>query len=288
MVRFLTIMNIIPGGNMTQPVKQIENTLKIIKMKTDIVPKIGIILGTGLGRLVNNINISNSISYKDLPHFPLSTVESHEGRLIFGKLSGKSVVCMQGRFHHYEGYGMKEVTFPVRVLKKLGANILIVSNAAGGLNPLFERGDVMLITDHINMLPENPLRGANDESLGPRFPDMIEVYKRDYIKLFEKIALEKNIPIKKGVYVSLPGPCFETPAEYRMLRIIGADAVGMSTVPEVIVARHMGMEVLGISIITDMGLPDILEPVSHEIVIKAAEEAEPKLAKLVTAFVKAL
>ncbi len=273
---------------MTQPVKQIENTLKIIKMKTDMVPKIGIILGTGLGRLVNNINISNSISYKDLPHFPLSTVESHEGRLIFGKLSGKSVVCMQGRFHHYEGYGMKEVTFPVRVLKKLGANILIVSNAAGGLNPLFERGDVMLITDHINMLPENPLRGANDESLGPRFPDMIEVYKRDYIKLFEKIALEEKIPIKKGVYVSLPGPCFETPAEYRMLRIIGADAVGMSTVPEVIVARHMGMEVLGISIITDMGLPDILEPVSHEIVIKAAEEAEPKLAKLVTAFVKAL
>ncbi|MCK4330443.1 purine-nucleoside phosphorylase [candidate division WOR-3 bacterium] len=273
---------------MTQLVNQINDAVKTIKKTTDIVPKIGIILGTGLGRLVNNINIINTISYKDIPHFPVSTVESHEGRLIFGSLSGKSIVCMQGRFHYYEGYGMKEVTFPVRVLKKLGAEILIVSNASGGLNPLFERGDVMLITDHINMLPENPLRGENDETLGPRFLDMMEVYKRDFIKLSEKVALEEKIPIKKGVYVSLQGPCFETPAEYRMLRIIGADAVGMSTVPEVIVARHMGMEVLGISIITDMGLPDILEPVSHEIVIKAAEEAEPKLAKLVTAFVKAL
>lgn len=267
---------------------QIDDAIKAIRKITQLTPKVAIILGTGLGRLVDSIDISDTISYKDLPHFPLSTVESHVGRLIFGNLSDKPVVCMQGRFHYYEGYGMKDVTFPIRVLKKLGANILIVSNAAGGLNPLFERGDVMLITDHINLLPENPLRGENDETLGPRFPDMIESYKRDFIKLAEEVALEAKIPLKKGVYAALQGPCFETPAEYRMLRTIGADAVGMSTVPEVIVARHMGMDVLGISIITDMCLPDILEPVSHEIVIKAAEEAEPKLAKLVNSFVKAL
>jgi len=276
------------GGFMTELSREINDATKIIRKTTNIVPQIAIILGTGLGKLVQNIDINTTISYKDIPHFPVSTVESHEGRLIFGYLSGKPVVCMQGRFHYYEGYGMKEVTFPVRVMKNLGADILLVSNAAGGLNPLFERGDVMLITDHINLLPENPLRGENDESLGPRFPDMLGVYDRDFIKLAEKVALQEKISIRKGVYVSLQGPCFETPAEYRMLRIIGADAVGMSTVPEVIVARHMKMKVLGISIITDMGLPDILEPVSHEIVIKAAEEAEPKLTKLVTAFVKAL
>ncbi len=273
---------------MTELSKEINDAVKAIRKAADMTPKIAIILGTGLGKLVQNIDISATISYKEIPHFPISTVESHEGRLIFGQLSGKSVVCMQGRFHYYEGYTMKEVTFPVRVMKKLGANILIVSNATGGLNPLFERGDVMLITDHINLLPENPLRGKNDESLGPRFPDMLGVYDRDFIKLAEEVALQEKIPVRKGVYVSLQGPCFETPAEYRMLRIIGADAVGMSTVPEVIVARHMEMKVLGISIITDMGLPDILEPVSHEIVIKAAEEAEPKLTKLVTAFVKRL
>lgn len=273
---------------MTELSKEINDAVKAIRKVTDITPKIAIILGTGLGKLVQNIDISATISYKEIPHFPISTVESHEGRLIFGQLGGKSVVCMQGRFHYYEGYTMKEITFPVRVIKKLGANILIVSNATGGLNPLFERGDVMLITDHINLLPENPLRGKNDESLGPRFPDMLGVYDRDFIKLAEEVALQEKIPVRKGVYVSLQGPCFETPAEYRMLRIIGADAVGMSTVPEVIVARHMEMKVFGISIITDMGLPDILEPVSHEIVIKAAEEAEPKLTKLVTAFVKRL
>jgi purine-nucleoside phosphorylase len=273
---------------MTELLGEINDAVKAISNITNMTPQIAIILGTGLGKLVQNIDIGATISYKDIPHFPISTVESHEGRLIFGYLSGKSVVCMQGRFHYYEGYGMKEVTFPVRAMKKLGADILIVSNAAGGLNPLFERGDVMLITDHINLLPENPLRGKNDESLGPRFPDMLGTYNRDFIKLAEKIALQEKIPVRKGVYISLQGPCFETPAEYRMLRIIGADAVGMSTVPEVIVAKHMGMKVLGISIITDMGLPDIMEPVSHEIVIKAAEEAEPKLAKLATAFVKAL
>ncbi len=269
-------------------IKQIEEAIGAIRKITDISPRIAIILGTGLGKLVNNIDIKKTISYKEIPHFPLSTVESHEGRLIFGNLGGKDVVCMQGRFHYYEGYTMKEVAFPVRVLNKLGASILIVSNAAGGLNPLFERGDVMLLTDHINMLPENPLRGKNEEKLGTRFPDMMEPYKRDFIRLAEKVALEEKIFLKKGVYAALQGPCFETPAEYRMLRAIGADAVGMSTVPEVIAARHMGMDVIGISIITDMGLPDVLEPVSHEIVIKAAEEAEPKLARLVTSFVRAL
>ncbi|OYD17340.1 purine-nucleoside phosphorylase [candidate division WOR-3 bacterium JGI_Cruoil_03_44_89] len=273
---------------MTELSREINDAVGAIRKTTDMIPQVAIILGTGLGRLVQSIDIKATISYKEIPNFPLSTVESHEGRLIFGYLSGKSVVCMQGRFHYYEGYGMKEVTFPVRVMKKLGADILIVSNATGGLNPLFERGDVMLITDHINFLPENPLRGKNDESLGPRFPDMLEVYSRDFIKLAEGVALQEKIPVRKGVYISLQGPCFETPAEYRMLRILGADAVGMSTVPEAIAARHMGMKVLGISIITDMGLPDIQEPVSHEIVIKAAEEAEPKLTKLVTAFVKAL
>lgn len=266
--------------------EKIEDSVRVIRETTSISPKIAIILGTGLGKLVENIDIRTTISYKDIPHFSLSTVEGHKGRLIFGTIEGKDIVCMQGRFHYYEGYGFKEVAFPVRVLKKLGAEILVVSNAAGGMNPLFERGDVMLITDHINLLPGNPLIGENDERLGPRFPDMLGVYDREFIKLAEEVALDLRIPVKKGVYVALPGPCFETPAEYRMLRIIGADAVGMSTVPEVIVARHMGMRVLGLSIISDMGLPDVVEPISHEIVIKAAEEAEPKLTGIVTKFIK--
>lgn len=268
--------------------EKIEASVKAIRETISISPKIAIILGTGLGGLVERIDIKTTISYKDIPHFPISTIEGHEGRLIFGTMDCKDVVCMQGRFHYYEGYGMKEVTFPVRVLRKLGADILIVSNATGGLNPLFERGDVMLITDHINFFPENPLRGENDESLGPRFLDMLSAYDREFIKLAEKVALDMKIPVRKGVYLGLQGPCFETPAEYRMLRIMGADAVGMSTVPEVIVARHMGMKVLGISIISDMGLPDLVEPVSHEIVMKAAGEAEPKLTRIVTGFIKAI
>ncbi|MCK4352802.1 purine-nucleoside phosphorylase [candidate division WOR-3 bacterium] len=261
--------------------KLIDETIGIIRQKTNFKPKIGVILGTGLGRLVNSIKEEVSIPYKGLPHFPIPTVESHTGRLIFGTLSQKPIVAMQGRFHYYEGYSMLEVTFPVRVLKFLGCDILIVSNAAGGVNPLFERGDVMIICDHINLMPENPLRGENDESIGPRFPDMLNAYDKKLIKLTEKVALKQGIAVKKGVYVGFPGPCFETGAEYRMIRRIGADAVGMSTIPEVIVAGHMGMQVLGLSIITDLCFPDVLEPVSHEIVIAAANRAEPKLTSLI-------
>lgn len=266
--------------------EMINETVKAIRKETKVNPKIGIILGTGLGRLGERIKVETSISYKKLPNFPVSTVESHEGRLILGTLGGKKVVAMQGRFHYYEGYSMKEVTFPVRVMKALGCEIMIVSNAAGGINPLFNRGDVMLISDHINFFPDSPLRGKNEESLGPRFPDMLNTYDRKLLELAEKVALKERIPVRKGVYFGLQGPCFETPAEYRVIKILGADAVGMSTVPEVIVARHCGIKVLGVSIITDMGLPDILEPVSHIIVIKAANEAEPKMTKLIEAVVK--
>lgn len=264
----------------------IDETVKVIRKKTGFEPRIGIILGTGLGKLVQSIKVEASIPYKGLPHFPEATVESHEGSLIFGMLSGKPVVAMKGRFHYYEGYSMQQVTFPVRVMKFLGCEYLIVSNACGGVNPYFSRGDVMLICDHISLLPDNPLRGKNDGSLGPRFPDMFNAYDKELIELAERVALNHGIGVKKGVYVAMQGPCFETFAEYRMVRNIGGDAVGMSTVPEVIVARHMGMKVLGISIITDLCFPDIPQPVSHEIVIKAASEAEPKLTKLVEEVVK--
>ena len=267
---------------------QIEETIIAIRSRTNFEPQIGIILGTGLGRLVESIDKEISIPYKELPNFPESTVESHEGRLIFGRLSGKPVVAMQGRFHYYEGYSMAEVTFPVRVMKYLGCNTLIVSNASGGVNPFFNRGDVMLICDHISLLPDNPLRGRNDESLGPRFPDMYNAYDKTLIELAEKVAIQHRLGIKKGVYVAMQGSCFETFAEYRMIRNIGGDAVGMSTIPEVIVARHMGMKVMGISIITDLCFPDNPQAVSHEIVIKAANEAEPKLTKLVEEVVKEL
>ncbi|MFA5034050.1 MAG: purine-nucleoside phosphorylase [bacterium] len=266
----------------------INKTVDAIRKETKMKPEIGIILGTGLGRLAGSIKVETSIPYNKIPDFPISTVESHKGRLLFGTLGGKKVVAMQGRFHYYEGYSMQEVTFPVRVLKALGCKIMVVSNAAGGINPLFNRGDVMLISDHINFFPEHPLRGKNDDSIGPRFPDMLNIYDRDLLALAEKVALEQRIPVRKGVYLGLQGPCFETPAEYRMIKILGADAVGMSTVPEVIVARHCGLKVIGMSIITDMGLPDILEPVSAAVVIKAANEAEPKLAKLVEAIVSKL
>lgn len=274
------------GGIMKEMKKRIEECIREIKRHTNFTPQIGIILGTGLGKLTESIKAEKIIPYKKLPHFPIPTVESHEGKLIFGLLSNKKIVAMQGRFHYYEGYSMDEITFPVRVMKFLGVDTLIVSNAAGGLNPLFERGDVMIISDHINLLGVNPLRGPNDESLGPRFPDMFNTYDKQLIKLTEEVALRQCIPVKKGVYVALQGPTFETAAEYRMLRIIGADAVGMSTVPEVIVARHMSIRVLGLSIITDLGLPDAMEPVSHKIVIAAANKAEPLLTKLIEGVVK--
>ncbi len=265
--------------------EQIKETINIIKTKTDLVPSIAIILGTGLGSLTKEIEKDCEIPYTELPHFAESTVESHEGKLIFGTLNGKKVVAMQGRFHLYEGYTMKQITFPVRVMHALGAKTLLVSNACGGLNPLFKRGDIMLMTDHINLLGDNPLIGANDEEMGPRFPDMCEAYTKKLIELAEQKALELKIKVQKGVYVAVSGPNLETAAEYRMLRITGADVVGMSTIPEVIVAVHSGMQVLGFSIVTDMGLPDALEPVDIKEIIKISEETEPRLTKLMKSVV---
>ncbi len=261
--------------------KEVEEAVDYVRTLTRVRPPIGIILGTGLGGLADEIETETSISYEKIPHFPVSTVESHAGRFLFGKLGGKDVVAMQGRFHHYEGYDLKQVTFPVRVMKELGIVILIVSNAAGGLNPQFEVGDLVMITDHINFQGVNPLTGPNDESLGPRFPDMYDCYNAELRSLAERLAIEERIPLRKGVYVGVTGPNLETAAEYRFLRIMGADLVGMSTVPEVIVARHQGTKVLGFSLVTDMGLPDALEPCTLEKIIAAADKAEPKLTALV-------
>ncbi len=247
---------------------------------------VGIILGTGLGALADRIEQETVIPYSEIPHFPISTVESHAGRLILGRLEGKSIVAMQGRFHYYEGYSAREIAYPVRVMKELGASTLIVSNAAGGLNPQFRAGDVMIIEDHINLLGVNPLIGPNDNRLGERFPDMSEPYSKELIALARKVALQNAIPTQMGVYVSVPGPNLETRAEYRYLRMIGADAVGMSTVPEVIVAAHAKMRTLGISVITDMGLPDALEPASLERILKNAAEAEPKMNQIIQGVLK--
>jgi purine-nucleoside phosphorylase len=255
----------------------ILETVDYLRTRTDSAPRIGIILGTGLGALVREMERDIEIDYADIPHFPISTVESHNGKLIFGSLGGVRVVVLQGRFHYYEGYSLAQVTFPVRVMKFLGVDTLIVSNAAGGMNPLFRRGDLMLIHDHINLIGDNPLIGPNDEQLGPRFPDMSEPYSRELMKLAERTALDLKIPMRSGVFVAVAGPNFETRAEYRFLRMIGADAVGMSTVPEDIVAVHMGMKVLGFSIITDECFPDSLESVNVPAIINAAREAEPKL-----------
>lgn len=251
-------------------------------------PDIGIILGTGLGGVANKIENPVEIPYEKIPNFPVSTVKGHEGMLIGGMLSGKKVCAMKGRFHYYEGYDMGKVTYGAKLLCFLGIYVMIVSNAAGGLNPQFRRGDIMVITDHINFFPEHPLRGPNDEKLGVRFPDMYNTYDKDLVKLTEDTALEIGIKVRKGVYFGLQGPTFETAAEYRMIRVFGADAVGMSTVPEVIVARWMGIKVLGLSIISDMGLPDALLPINHEIVLKASSEAEPKLSELVINVVERL
>ena len=233
-------------------------------------------MGTGLGSLVNEITEKYEIEYKDIPNFPLSTVEGHSGKLIFGKLGDKEIMAMQGRFHFYEGYSMKEVTFPVRVMRELGIKTLFVSNAAGGMNPEFIIGDLMIITDHINMFPEHPLRGKNIP-YGDRFPDMSTAYDKELIAKAKEIADEKGIRVVEGVYLGTQGPTFETPAEYRMFRRMGGDAVGMSTVPEVIVARHCGIRVFGISVITDLGLEGIVVECSHEEVQKAADEAQPKM-----------
>ncbi len=260
--------------------QQIQEALAVIRKHTSMTPEIGIVLGTGLGDLANEIDKEVEISYQDIPHFPLSTVESHAGKLIFGHLSGKPVVAMQGRFHYYEGYSMKQITFPIRVMKFLGVNTLLISNAAGGMNPLFRKGDLMIIVDHINLLGDNPLIGPNDDELGPRFPDMSEPYSKELIKLAETVALEEKIPVQKGVYVAVAGPNLETRAEYRFLRGIGADAVGMSTVPEVIVARHMNLRVFAVSVITDECFPDALQPVDVEDIIRTANKAQPRLTRL--------
>ena len=256
--------------------QKIQETAAFLRGKMTTSPETAIILGTGLGSLANEITDKYEIEYKDIPNFPLSTVEGHSGKLIFGKLGSTEIMAMQGRFHFYEGYSMKEVTFPVRVMRELGIKTLFVSNAAGGMNPEFIIGDLMIITDHINMFPEHPLRGKNIP-YGDRFPDMSAAYDKELIAKAKEIAAEKGIRIVEGVYLGTQGPTFETPAEYRMFHRMGGDAVGMSTVPEVIVARHCGIRVFGISVITDLGVEGIVVECSHEEVQKAADEAQPKM-----------
>ena len=256
--------------------EKIQETASFLKNKMHTHPETAIILGTGLGSLVHEITDSYEISYTDIPNFPVSTVEGHSGKLIFGKLGNKDIVAMQGRFHYYEGYSMQEVTFPVRVLREIGIKTLFVSNAAGGTNPAFAIGDLMIITDHINFFPEHPLRGKNI-SYGPRFPDMSEPYSLQLIAKAKEIAKEKGIKLQEGIYLGTQGPTYETMAEYRMFKIWGADAVGMSTVPEVIVATHCGIQVFGVSVITDIAPDDHLEKISHEEVQKAADEAQPRM-----------
>tara|TARA_B100000886_G_C20383086_1_gene474800 strand:- start:232 stop:981 length:750 start_codon:yes stop_codon:yes gene_type:complete len=245
----------------------------------------GIILGTGLGGLIKKIDVKFSLSYTEIPNFPVSTVEGHHGKLIFGYLSDVPVVAMQGRFHYYEGYDMENVTLPVRVMKLLGIEYLFISNASGGVNPDYKVGDLMVLNDHINLIP-NPLVGINHDNLGPRFPDMSDAYDRTMIEIALKIGLDRGYRVYEGVYVAVTGPCLETPAEYKYLRIIGADTVGMSTVPEVIVARHMGIQCFAISVITDLGVPGKIQKVSHEEIQKVAEVAEPKLTVILEEMIK--
>lgn len=266
--------------------EEIRQTADYIRARVESIPTTAIILGTGLGALVDHIENKKFIPYKEIPNFPISTVEGHSGNLIFGVLGTKPVIAMQGRFHYYEGYDMKQVTFPVRVMRELGVDTLYVSNAAGGMNKEFHVGDIMIITDHINLFPENPLRGKNFEELGPRFPAMTEAYSHELIKIADKIAAEKGIRVMHGVYVGTAGPTFETPAEYEYFSIIGGDAVGMSTVPEVIVANHAGMRVFGVSVITDLGGKDVTEVPSHEEVQKAAAAAQPFMMEIMKELVQ--
>jgi purine-nucleoside phosphorylase len=260
---------------------QIQEAKKVIQARWHGMPAAGIILGTGLGGLADEIQNAVKIPYQDIPYFPYSTVESHAGRLVCGNLGGKPVLAMEGRFHFYEGYTLQQITFPVRVMKAMGAGVLIVSNACGGMNPQWDKGDIMLIEDHINLLGDNPLIGKNDDRLGPRFPDMSQPYDQELIKLAQRVALEEKIPVKKGVFVAVSGPNLETRAEYRFLKQIGADVVGMSTVPEAIVGVHSAMRVMGLSVITDMCLPDALEPAHLPDIIATANAAEKKLRVLV-------
>jgi purine-nucleoside phosphorylase len=260
---------------------RIEEAARALRGRHAATPKVGLILGTGLGPLVERIEREETVPYAEIPHFAVSTVEGHAGELLFGRIGGVECAIMNGRVHSYEGYSMKQVTFPIRVLRALGATHLIVSNAVGGLNPTFALGDLFLTVDHINLMGDNPLVGPNDDSLGPRFPDMSEPYDRGLAALAERIALEERITLRKGVFVAVAGPNLETRAEYRFLRWIGADVVGMSLVPETLVAVHGGMKVLALSVITDMGLPDALEPVDIDRILRTAAEAEPRLTRLV-------
>ncbi|MCU0625108.1 MAG: purine-nucleoside phosphorylase [Gemmatimonadaceae bacterium] len=269
-------------------VERIAAAVQAIRERFAEVPGEALILGTGLGDLASRIDVRAVIDYADIPHFPLSTVESHAGRLLCGTLGGRTVVAMQGRFHRYEGYTLQEVTFPVRVLQALGATTLVVSNACGGMHPLWQRGDIMVIADHINLLGDNPLIGPNDDALGPRFPDMSQPYDAALRALAHEVARAQQLTLREGVYVAVAGPNLETRAEYRMLRTLGADVVGMSTVPEVIVARHGGMRVLGLSIITDMCLPDALVEATVDEIIAVANAAQPRLTALVTGVLERL
>ncbi len=268
--------------------EKIQETTAYIKSKIDFEPSVGIVLGTGLGGLVKEIEIVGTLPYIEIPNFPVSTVKGHEGKLIFGKLGGKNVVAMQGRFHYYEGYTMQEVTFPIRVLKFLGIKLLILSNASGGVNSDYNIGDLMIIKDHINLMGDNPLIGKNDTGLGPRFPDMSETYDKNIIRHATKIARHNNIHFQVGVYAAVTGPTFETPSEYYYIRVLGADAVGMSTVPEAIIARHMSLPCFAVSVISDLGVEGKIVEISHEEVIDAASMAEPKMTLVVKEMIKKL
>ncbi len=273
---------------MSSVLDAINKAVETIRSKTDLVPDVAIILGTGLGGLVKDISIETEIPYETILGFPISTVENHAGKLILGTLGRKKAVVMQGRFHMYEGYTTQEIAFPVRVLKGLGTDKLIISNVSGGLNPDFSKGDIMILKDHINLLGANPLIGKNENALGPRFPDMSQPYNRELIALAEDIAAQENISVRQGVYASMTGPSLETAAEYRMLQIIGADAIGMSTVPEVIAGVHLGLKMLALSVITDLCDPDALEPVNIQEIIKIAGIAEPKLTALIRRVIEKL
>jgi purine-nucleoside phosphorylase len=261
--------------------EQVQETVSYIKERIDFIPEYGVILGSGLGSFTDEIKVEFTLPYNEIPNFPVSTVQGHKGALVFGTIGDKKVVAMQGRFHFYEGYSMTEVTFPVRVMKFLGVEKLVVSNASGGVNPSYKVGSIVMITDHINMTPEHPLRGKNDERFGPRFVNMSEPYSQKMIAKVTELAKGLNITVHEGIYLGLQGPTFETLAEYKMVKILGADCVGMSTVPEVIVARHMDLETFGISVITDMGNEESIGTISHDEVLEAAKEAEPKVRSLI-------
>jgi purine-nucleoside phosphorylase len=268
--------------------KELKETAKFLKKQYKAAPQVGIVLGSGLGNFVNEIEVEKEVAYADIPNFPVSTVEGHKGKLIFGKLSGKTVVAMAGRFHFYEGYAAQDVVFPIRVMKLLGVETLLLSNAAGGVNTSYNVGDIMIIKDHISQFTPNPLIGQNIKEFGPRFPDMSEPYKKHLIEKAKAIAVAHNFAVKEGVYLAVTGPTFETRAEYKMIHILGADVVGMSTVQESIVANHMGMEVFAMSVVTDVGIREEENIITHEEVLEAAKQAEPKLATIFKELVAAI